>query len=466
MQRDAWHERLAVARPDDRSRARRDAPPPLTRDRGRRKRCMMRRMLRTACVASSLFVLIGCGDEAAPPPTTVVDPCGPAYVVAPPSAGVSSAEAIERNLRGLVRRDFDPHACLTRVVARRDSVYLEASHEGETIRARLAASGGVSTESLAGHVAAPRLLRTLLDAHVESVVSNGRGVAIGLGDRSAVCYRAAGADPRCIAAPSVRGFDSITEPSAHRLVVRALGAEDGGLEWEIDLGDAASFVTRSGRLAAARTLGSPPPEPDRFARVHSAATQTGSIAPEPAGTPIATAMPTGAATVRLETRTIGSTRLVVLSRCEGLLAHCVTVIGTGAAGSFSLAPTFATDPASIDDAAAADAFGPGALRVRLIEEGHHEGAASEVFVTTANGVLDANVVAIGSETSRGESEVVTEGCYRTLTIEEPGRVRLSGAHGWSGTHTDARGWNVNASTTCAADAVLCLRSDAGFGPCS
>jgi hypothetical protein len=372
---------------------------------------------------------------------------------------------LARRVGELVTRDLDAHACVVRIVARRESMLIEASHEGETIRAHLASSLGSPTESLAPHVAAHRLLHTLLDAHAADVLSTGRIVALGFADHTAICYRAVGQDPACVRSAPVFALDSASEPSVRRVIVRALASPDSGAESELLLGDATTLTVRTGPLQPARALGTPPPEPDRFLRVRTASAEAATAVPEPAAQPLAQAMPPGASTVRLETRTLGSTRVVLLSRCEGMIAHCVSIVATRDATTLHVAPSFASDPARIESVDDAGAFAPGALRVRIREAGFHEGSASDLFVLTSGGALDVHAIALGSETERGEEETISEGCYRALTVEGPNRVRLSDAHGWSGSRSDARGWRVVASTTCAPEAVMCLDAAAGFGPC-
>jgi len=100
-----------------------------------------------------------------------------------------------------------------------------------------------------------------------------------------------------------------------------------------------------------------------------------------------------------------------------------------------------------------------------VGEGFTTASRREAFLTPAGTDMRAHLVSLGSETERGDEEVITEGCYRTLSIEGPGRVRLSEARGWSGTRTDGRGWRVAANRTCAPDADLCLDPVSGFAPC-
>ncbi len=420
-----------------------------------------------------LFAILaaGCGESSSAPATTTTssDPtCAAPSVDVPAESGYPNRALIERRARELVTRDVDAHACLVRVVVRRERMLVEASHQGRTIRAWLAGSAGTPTESLAPHVAAHQLLRTLLDAGVESVVSNGRGVALGFADHGVVCYRAVGRDPDCVRTTSVFAFDTVTEPSARLLVVRSLSdpSTTNGAEWELAFGDATTLAIRSGALQSSRPIGTPPPELDRFARVHASTSEAGTVAREQAAQPLAQAMPIGATTVRLETRTVGTTRVVLLSRCEGMIAHCVSVVATGQGATWAVAPSFATDPARIDTAQDASALAPGALRVRIREAGFHEASTSELFVVMAGSDLSAHEIALGGETARGDEETITEGCYRTLSIEAPSRVRLSDAQGWSGSHSEARGWNVVTSHTCAPEVVLCLDPASGFGPCT
>lgn len=417
-----------------------------------------------------LFVLLAaCGGEpgGAPPPTSEASPaCPDAAITLPSERGYATAAQIQRRLGDAIERDVGQGACLVRVTGEHDALLVEASHEGETIRARLAAPSGMPTETLGPHVAAQRLLRTLLEAHVESALSSGRGVGLGLGDHGALCYRAAGADPECVRTPSLVALDTLTEPSVRHLVVRAVDAPDHGVEWELTLGDAAALSTRTGPLAAGRALGDPPPDLDRYVRVRSASAAVAPPTPESAAVAVAAALPTGAGLVRMETRSLGATRVVLLSRCEGLLAHCVSVVATGSGTSLRVAPSFATDPARIEAVEDAAALAAGALRVRIREAGYHEASASDLFVWPAGEGIDVRAVALGSETERGEDEVITEGCYRSLTIEAPGRVRLSAPSGWSGSRSDARGQHVSQSHTCAAEEVRCLdASGGGFGPC-
>lgn len=412
-------------------------------------------------------MLAACGDEpsAPPPPPSSGPTCPPARIELPSEPGYATSAAIERRLSEMVTRDVDSSACVVRVVGRHESLLVEVSHAGETIRARLAAPSGVPTETLAAHVAAHRLLRALLDAHVENAVVNGRGVALGLGDHAAICYRSAGGDPQCVRTEAVLAFESITEPSVRRLVTRALTSPTAAVEWELVLGDDATFATRRGSLLPGRALGAPPPDVDRFTRVRTASSEASTPTPDHAAETIASAMPLGAATVRLETRSVRSTQLVMLSRCEGLLAHCSTLVATREGTTLRFAPSFTTDPARLDAVEDASTFAAGALAVRIVEAGHHEDSASELFVTPWAGALGLESIALGHETEHGEGDTITEGCYRTLTIEGPARVRLSDPHGWSGSHSGARGWNVVASRTCTAEATLCLAAN-GFEPCS
>lgn len=422
-----------------------------------------------ATLASFALALVGCGEPSASsvPATSTEPTCPAASVDVPTTAGYPSSEVLERRVRELVTRDFDAHACVVRVVARRESMLVEASHEGETIRARVSASLGSPTESLAPHVAAHRLLHTLIDASAESALSTGRIVALSFSDHGAICYRAVGQDAQCVRTAPVLGFDAATEPSVRRVIVRALSALSAsmGTESELLLGDAATLTVRTGPLQPARALGTPPPELDRFARVRAADAEAATVAAEPAAQSLAQAMPPGASTVRLDTRTIGATRVALLSRCEGMIPHCVSMVATREGATLRIAPSFASDPARIDAVEDAAALAPGALRVRIREAGFHEGSASELFVLATGGALDVHAIALGSETERGEEETITEGCYRTLAIEAPSRVRLSDAHGWSGSRSDARGWRVVPSTTCAPEAVMCLDAAAGFAPC-
>ncbi len=418
-----------------------------------------------------LPTLLAACDEPPPattaPPTSAGPACPAASVDVPATGGFPSSSVIERRVRELVARDFDRDACLVRVVARRDSMRIEASHEGETVRAVLASSMGSPSESLAPHVAARRLLGTLLDAHVEGALSNGRGVALVFSDHAAICYRAAAADASCVRTTAVLGFESVTEPSRGTLLVRALEAPDAarGTEWELSVADTTTLTTRSAPLQPGRSLGTPPPDPDRFARVRSASSEGAAAVREPAAEGVAEAMPPGATTVRLDARSAGTARLFLLSRCEGLLAHCVSIVARREGSTLRVAPSFATDPARIDAVEDASALAPGALRVRVLEEGFHEASASELYVVPADEQLAAHQVVLGTETERGEGETITEGCYRTPTIEAPGRVRLADARGWSGTHSEARGWNVVPSRTCAPEEVQCLEPASGFGPC-
>lgn len=415
-------------------------------------------------------LVLACGESAAPaaPPTSAAPACAAPRVDVPAAAGLPSSEQLARRLQEIVARDFDADACLVRAVVRSETVLVEATHGTETVRARLASSMGSPTESLAPHVAAARRLRSLLDAGVESALSSGRGVALGFSDHAALCYRAVGSDPTCVRADPVRAFDSVTEPSVRRLVVRALSDPEAstGVEWELTLGDASALSARTGPMQPARALGAPPPEPDRFVRVRSASARDATPTPDTGAAATAASMPPGAATVRLETREAGGTRVLLFSRCEGMLAHCASIVGAGEGGALRLSASFASEPARIDAVEDASAFAPGALRVRVREAGFHEASASELVLVTRGDALAAHEVALGRETERGEEETVTEGCYRSLTLEAPSRARLSDPRGWSGSHTDARGWHVVPSTTCASESVLCLDPEAGFGPCT
>jgi hypothetical protein len=418
-----------------------------------------------------VLALFGCDEPApapAPPPAPTGPTCPAATVDVPAAGGFPTSEILERRARELVTRDYGADACVARVVVRRETFLLEATREGETIRAQLAASMGSPTESLAPHVAAQQLLRSLLDANVESAMSSGRGVALGLPDHAAACARTVDQPAVCVRTAPVLAFDSVTEPAPGLLVIRSLTAPSGarGAEWELAFTGARSLTTREGPIPAASPLGMPPPPPDRFARVHGAESPASPLALDEAAQTIAEAMPRGAITVRLETRSVGATRVIVLTRCEGMLAHCVSVVATREGTTPRVAPSFATDPARIDFADDASAFSPGALRVRIVEAGFHEGSASELFVVPSGSELRVHEVSLGHETERGDEETITEGCYRTLAIEAPHRVRLSDARGWSGSRSDARGWHVATNRTCALDQALCLDEASGFGPCS
>lgn len=428
---------------------------------------------RTVLLSLSLAAtLAGCEE---PPPAPAPAPsgptCAPARVDVPSTGGFHGAAAIERATQAAVTRDFHADACLVRARALPDALLVEATHDGETILARLAASGGTATESLGAHVAAHQELRRLLDAGVHSAISSGRGVALAFADHGAVCFRDVGRPAECVRTPPALGLDavgldSVREGSPGVLVVRSPGDPSAVLaaEWELTFGPSPALSTHSGRLAPAVPLGTPPPLADRFARVHAATATASSPTAEPAAQPIAEAMPRGSVTVRFETRTIGETRVLLLSRCEGGVAHCVSILALGEGPGMRMAPSFATEPVRMDLVDDASGLAPGALRVRMLETGYHEGSVTDVFVMEDDAGLRTHAVVLGSETERGDEEAISEGCYRSLSIVGPGRVRLSEARGWSGTRS-SRGWRLAPSRTCAPDADLCLDPASGFAPC-
>ncbi len=417
---------------------------------------------------------LGCEEPPAPPaPVAPSGPtCAPASVVVPSAGGYPSSEVIERAVRAAVARDYHAEACLVRVEVLPDSLLVDASHEGRSIRARLAASRGTATESLAPHVAAHQQLQALREAHVESAISSGRAVALAFPDHGAICRRDVGQDAECVRTPSALGLDlvghdSVREARPGVLVVRSPADPSAVLavEWELTFGAESSLSTHRGRLSPAAPLGTPPPREERFARVHAAPAEPSTPTPEPAARAIAEAMPRGSTAIRFETRAVGLTRVVLLSRCEGAVAHCVSILATEDETHLRMAPSFASDPARMDLVDDASVLAPGALRVRIVEEGFHQASARDVFLIADGADMRAHLVPLGSETERGDEEVITEGCYRTLSIEGANRVRLSEARGWSGTRTDGRGWRVAASRTCAPDAELCLDPVSGFAPC-
>ena len=420
-----------------------------------------------ARAAWSLLALsmLACGERA--PATTEPErgasACPAATLDVPTSPGFPSAAVVETHARVLVQNDIDPRACLVSVVVRRESTLIEITFEGTTHRARLAASVGTLREGLFAHVVAQRLLRRLLDANVVTAVASGRGVALGFVDHTALCHRSPSAAPSCVRAPAARVLDSVTEPSAQQLVVDAI-SDTSGSEWALTFGETTTLTTRTGALEDARVLGAPPPAPDRFAGIRSASPEQSTPTADSEAVTLAAEMPTLGVTLRYETHAVAGTRVAILSRCDGLVPHCVSVMATERGGAWSFAPSFATDPARVDLVEDADALAPGALVVRLVESGVHEGSARDVFLVAAGDRSDAYDVTLGSEAERGEGDTATEGCYRSLTIEGANRVRLSGAQGWSGSHS-ARGWSVFPSSACATEATLCLDPTSGFGTC-
>jgi len=366
-------------------------------------------------------VALGCEEPPAPaaPAAPTGPTCAPASIVVPSNGGYPSSEVIERAVRTSVTRDYHAEGARTGVGGLPDSLLVEGTHDGRSIRARLAASRGTATESLAPHVAAHQQLQAFRDVHVESAISSGRAVALAFPDHGAICRRDVGQEADCVRTPSalgldLAGHDSVREARPGVLVVRSPADPSAVLavEWELTFGAESLLSTHRGRLSPSAPLGTPPPREDRFARVHTAPAESSTPTPEPTARAIAEAMPRGSIAIRFETRPVGLTRLVLLSRCEGALAHCVSILATEDETNLRVAPSFASDPARMDLVDDASSLAPGATRVRIVEEGFHQGSARDVFLIPDGTDMRAHRVSPGREAEPGAGEVNPEGCSR------------------------------------------------------